>query len=248
MASRMPRWRRVAVVVAVLAALAAVIPVIPGSRHLTVPVMQMLTGRKSVAERMTEHGATVAARLGPACQRVGVAYPPAEVAFLAFKDVKSLEVYARDDATTAWRQVTAYPILAASGSGGPKLREGDRQVPEGIYGVESLNPNSLYHLALRVGYPNAFDRARARADGRTSLGGDIMIHGRNDSIGCLAMGDRAIEDLFVVTAHAGIDHVSVIIAPTDFRSGSSPPAGGPSWVGELYAAITSALTAFPAGR
>ena len=89
--------------------------------------------------------------------------------------------------------VLADPILAASGVSGPK-REGDKQVPEGFYRIELLNPNSRYHLSLRVNYPNADDLERARQDGRalSTLGGDIMIHGGSASIGCLALGDPAV--------------------------------------------------------
>ena len=82
------------------------------------------------------------------------------------------------------RMCNSIPVLGMSGKLGPKLGEGDRQVPEGIHRVESLNPNSLYHLALRVGYPNEEDRKHAAQEGRTNLGSDIMIHGKNSSIGC----------------------------------------------------------------
>ncbi|MBA2479759.1 MAG: hypothetical protein H0V44_03775 [Planctomycetes bacterium] len=156
-----------------------------------------------------------------------------------------LEVHARGDAMSPWRLVNAYPILAASGAPGPKLREGDRQVPEGIYAIENLNPNSRYHLALRLDYPNAFDRARAREDGRTELGGDIMIHGQDVSIGCLAIGDRAIEDLFVLVARIGIGNATVIVSPTDFRSGAHGPQVAMTWCGERYATLAQALAAFP---
>src|SRR5690606_4961 len=98
------------------------------------------------------------------------------------------------------RFVRALPVLAASGRVGPKLQYGDYQVPEGFYRIEALNPNSRFHLALRVNYPNAFDRAEAAREGRTHLGGDIMIHGSNASVGCLAMGDVVSEDLFVLAA------------------------------------------------
>ena len=71
-----------------------------------------------------------------------------------------------------------YPVIdgdevgaAFSGTLGPKLREGDGQIPEGIYGIGYLNPNSSYYLSLKVTYPNASDRARAKKDGRTNLGG-----------------------------------------------------------------------------
>lgn len=129
---------------------------------------------------------------------------------------------------------------------GPKLRAGDLQVPEGLYRVELLNPNSRFHLSLRLDYPNAFDRRRARADGRTRLGGDIMIHGNAVSIGCLAMGDPAAEDLFVLAADTGIGHVSVIVAPTDLRVRAAPRDPTlPPWVDQLYARIRTALDELP---
>ena len=69
----------------------------------------------------------------------------------------------------------------------------DGQIPEGIYGIGYLNPNSSYYFSLKVTYPNASDRARAKADGRTNLGGDIMIHGQAVTIGCVPVGDDAID-------------------------------------------------------
>lgn len=83
--------------------------------------------------------------------------------------------------------------------------------PEGVYVIEWLNPNSRYHLSMRVSYPNAWDRQEATRENRTQLGGDIMIHGSNASIGCLAMGDEAAEDLFILAARTGISHVDVIL-------------------------------------
>jgi murein L,D-transpeptidase YafK len=70
----------------------------------------------------------------------------------------------------------------ASGGLGPKLGAGDRQGPERIYAIESLNPNSLFHLSMRLNYPNEFDQMRAKQDGRSDLGGDIMIHGSTDRL------------------------------------------------------------------
>ena len=141
------------------------------------------------------------------------------------------------------RRVKTYPVLAASGDVGPKLREGDRQVPEGLYAIESLNPMSRFHLALRVAYPNAFDRARAAEDGRTELGSDIMVHGSDVSVGCLAMGDEAAEELFVVAALAGVENVTILIAPCDLRAKQDrvPPAGAPAWTRSLWGSIEKAL-------
>jgi murein L,D-transpeptidase YafK len=127
------------------------------------------------------------------------------------------------------------------------LREGDDQVPEGIYPIESLNPNSTFHLSLRVGYPNSFDRDQAGKDGRTKLGGDIMIHGSFVSAGCLAMGDEAVEDLFVLAADTGLKNLEVIISPVDFRVGKAvpPPTSLPAWSNRLYDGIKAKLVEFP---
>jgi len=137
--------------------------------------------------------------------------------------------------------------LAASGESGPKLREVDKQVPEGIYRIESLNPNSAFHVSLRVGYPNESDRLRAKAEGRTNLGGDIMIHGGAASIGCLAVGDQAAEDFFVLAADVGVENITVILTPVDFREGKTVLDSGnlPAWSALLYEAIKAQLKEFP---
>lgn len=201
-----------------------------------------MKGRKTIADRVAQYGPAVRQRLAPAFAAIDVPYPPARVTLVGIKATRTLEVWVAR-AGGPWRRLKHYPILAASGTLGPKLREGDRQVPEGLYRVESLNPNSLYHLALRVNYPSAEDRRRGLEDGRVALGSDIMIHGKDCSIGCLAMGDGAAEDLFVLAAETGIDRVSIILTPVDFRTSALPadmPAV-PAWTGERYQAIRREL-------
>jgi hypothetical protein len=199
-------------------------------------------GKSTTAERVATYGEAVKARLAPACQAQGVAYPPPRFTLIGLKAEKRLELWA-PDASGQPRLIKAYPILAASGGAGPKLREGDQQVPEGLYAIESLNPNSRFHLALRVNYPNADDRRRAQTDGRTQLGGDIMIHGSNASIGCLAMGDPAAEELFVLAALTGPANIQVILSPVDFRQSDTValPKGLPAWVPALHAQIKAEL-------
>ena len=105
---------------------------------------------------------------------------------------------------------------------------------------------SSYHLALRINYPNAFDRASAIQQGRTALGGDIMIHGSTGSVGCLAMGDEVSEDLFVLTADTGLKRIKVILSPVDFRTGDLPSSYAPSaWVRDLYGQIRAELAKLP---
>lgn len=200
--------------------------------------------RKTVADRLEEYGEPVRKRLEPDFAKAGVPYPPSRVVLAVFKDEKVLHVYAAGP-DGALKHVRRYAVLAASGVQGPKLREGDNQVPEGLYGIESLNPNSLFHLSLRVGYPNEFDRAHARADGRAKLGGDIMIHGNAVSIGCVAVGDEGAEDLFVLAARTGLEHVRVILSPVDFRRSTARTAGLPSWTPELYRSVAAEVAKLP---
>jgi hypothetical protein len=228
---------------------AALVVLLVAAVALTVvrsPVGKHLRGLKTVADRLDEYGPAARGRLEPAFARAGVRYPPASVILLALKRERRLEVYAEGPAG-GYKPICSYPILAASGHLGPKLAEGDYQVPEGVYAVDSLNPNSEFHLALRVGYPNAFDRQHARSDGRTNLGGNIMIHGGAKSVGCIAVGDRTAEDLFVLVADTSAARTSIVISPIDFRT---TPAdlqvrNGPRWLPQLYAAIRARLRDLP---
>lgn len=207
-----------------------------------VSAFHMVKGKKTIDDRVLEFRQSVHLRLHPRFAELGISYPPERVVLLGLKEERLLEVYVADDSGPL-RHLKSYPILAASGKLGPKLAEGDRQVPEGLYRIESLNPNSLYHLALRVNYPNAFDKSMAASDGRTDLGKDIMIHGKSASIGCLAMGDTAAEDLFVLAAETGIHNIEVLLSPVDFRSRDLPSQlpDLPTWTPELYSQLQQAL-------
>jgi hypothetical protein len=237
--------RRLPVVIALLVVVLA-LAAAPIAPRIAIGVYQRLRGRATVEQRLAQYGPAARERLRPHFERAGVPYPPARVVLLGVKDEKTLHVFAAAPGGEL-RRITSYPILAASGGPGPKLRRGDRQVPEGVYRVESLNPNSLYHLSLRLNYPNEFDRAMAAADGRTDLGGDIMIHGSTGSVGCLAMGDPASEDLFVLAAETGLENITVVLAPSDPRTGQTPavPHRAPAWLLRLYETIIQAAADLP---
>jgi len=200
---------------------------------------------KTVAERVQQCGPAAHARLQPHFQRAGITYPPQRIALVGLKSERTLQLYAASG--SGWKFIRAYPILGASGGLGPKLREGDRQVPEGIYPIDLLNPNSRHEIAMQIGYPNAFDREQAKHEGRAELGGEIMIHGDHTSIGCLAVGDEASAELFVLTADTGLTNVTVILAPVDFRTRNSVSEINdlPAWTTELYAQIKSRLAELP---
>jgi murein L,D-transpeptidase YafK len=110
-----------------------------------------------------------------------------------FKETKELEVWleSEDDRYKLFR---TYTICHHSGGLGPKVKEGDRQSPEGFYRVDAtgMNPWSNYHLAFNLGYPNDYDRAHQRT------GGELMIHGRCSSVGCFAMTDYYMDELYTL--------------------------------------------------
>jgi hypothetical protein len=222
---------------------AVVLSTSPG-RNMAWAAYKRVSGRSTIAQRLDEVGAAARSHWQAMFNGINMAYPPAKVALVAFKQERVLEVYLHDGA--AWRWVDAFAILGASGDLGPKLREGDGQVPEGIYSIESLNPNSRFHLSLKVSYPNQFDHDRAREDGRTNLGGDIMIHGGTASIGCLAMGDPVIEQLFTVVADTGVQNVEVVIVPLDLRVLPPPVVeNAPAWLAGHYQTLADKLMQFP---
>ncbi len=205
-------------------------------------------GGYTVSERLGLHGQVVESRLRDQFAAVGLTYPPAELAYVSFKDTRKLEVYGRPSPEHPWRFVKEYPVLGLSGGLGPKLADGDNQVPEGVYRAEFLNPNSRFHLSIRLNYPNDFDRRMAQADGRNRLGGDIMIHGSSASIGCLAMGDQAAEDLFILAALVTKERLLIVISPTDFRAPSAfLSAAEPVWVNGLYGSLRTELQQFRKG-
>ncbi len=171
------------------------------------------------------------------CKRAGVAYPPERLVFIAYKNERRIDLLVPQDG--GYRLVHSWPVLAASGGPGPKLREGDGQVPEGFYRFELLNPNSRFHLSLRVNYPNAEDVARGAAEGVLSqnLGSDIMVHGGAMSSGCLAVGDPGVEEIFLLVSRAGLDRTELLIVPDErMQTEDERP-----WVRDLYARLRSRL-------
>ena len=113
-----------------------------------------------------------------------------------FKAESELEVWVQKDKTFALFKT--YPICKYSGELGPKLKEGDKQAPEGFYFVppKQMNPNSDFHLAFNIGFPNKYDRAHDRT------GSFIMVHGACSSIGCYAMTDPFIEEIYLLAQEA----------------------------------------------
>ncbi|SMY35274.1 L,D-transpeptidase family protein [Photobacterium andalusiense] len=191
------------------------------------------TGSRTITDVMERYTPFVEPRLKRYFENVGLTYPPQNIALFAMKQERNVELWAQEKGK--WSYVKRYDIQKMSGHMGPKMREGDKQVPEGVYQVSLLNPNSRYHLSMKLNYPNEFDRKYAQLEGRTSPGSNIFIHGKEASVGCLAMGDYAIEELFLLAERTGIDNIEVLISPHDPRKGKLLAANTqPYWTKILY--------------
>ena len=111
-----------------------------------------------------------------------------------FKKEKVLEIWIKSNEN--YKLFKTYPICTYGNGGlGPKIKEGDGQAPEGFYYVKpsSLNPASNFHLSFNLGYPNRYDRAHNRT------GGALMVHGSCVSVGCYAMTDAGIEEIYALS-------------------------------------------------
>ena len=131
----------------------------------------------------------VRAPLGTALHAKGLRWD-APVFIRIFKEEKELELWVDDG--KVFKHFKTWPICKYSGMLGPKLKEGDGQAPEGFYFVprSRMNPRSRFHLSFNLGYPNAYDRAHRRT------GSALMVHGNCVSIGCFAMTDARIEEIY----------------------------------------------------
>jgi murein L,D-transpeptidase YafK len=187
---------------------------------------------RSVAERLRDEFAAMGLTLG------------APVFVRIFKDPAELELWV--DAGASYELFRRYPICAYSGGLGPKLREGDRQSPEGFYRVArgQLNPRSRYHLAFNLGFPNAYERARGWT------GSFLMVHGACASIGCYAMGDAAIEEIYTAVQaalDAGDEAVPVHVFPFALTDEELARRAGSRWM-SFWEELRPAYEAFEKRR
>ncbi|MBK7399410.1 MAG: murein L,D-transpeptidase [Myxococcales bacterium] len=177
----------------------------------------------------------VAARLAAKGSHLG-----APVFVRIFKEAAVLEVWAKADARYVLFE--RYPICRFSGGLGPKRKEGDRQAPEGLYrvGLGQLNPHSRFHLSFDLGYPNAFEAAQGWT------GSALMVHGSCVSIGCYAMGDAAITEIYTLmraALRAGQPFVSVQALPFALTEANLRAHAGSPFLGH-WRALAPAYAAF----
>lgn len=139
-----------------------------------------------------------------------------QLLLISYKAEQELEVWATDNKHSTFKKIITYPVCTGSGVAGPKVKSGDLQVPEGFYHISAFNPVSSYFLSLKINYPNAADRIRSKG---LNPGGDIFIHGKCVTIGCLPLTDAKIKELYVLATEArtnGQLKIPVYIFPARF--------------------------------
>lgn len=138
----------------------------------------------------------------------------------AFKKEQMLEVWIQEKDKDTYGLLHSYDFCTTSGVLGPKRKEGDLQIPEGVYYINHFNPQSNFHLSLGINYPNASDKILSHA---TTPGGSIYIHGNCVTIGCIPITDDKIKELYVMAVEArsnGQTKIPVHIFPTRLDKGN----------------------------
>jgi murein L,D-transpeptidase YafK len=125
-------------------------------------------------------------------QEYKINYPSRQLYVRVFKLEEIVEVWAGDN--DRYHLIKIFNFTANSGKPGPKKCEGDLQIPEGFYQIKNFNPESKFHLSLRINYPNQADALRNKESEKQ--GGDIYIHGGNQTTGCIPIGDENINELY----------------------------------------------------
>ena len=147
-------------------------------------------------------------------QQQNLSYGVFNIFLRAFKKEQQLEVWVKQKGAGEFVLLHTYEICASSGSLGPKRKEGDMQVPEGIYEINHFNPLSNFYLSLGINYPNTSDKILSD---RKNPGGAIYIHGNCVTIGCIPITDDFIKELYVLAVDArsnGQSKIPVHIYPT----------------------------------
>ncbi|MBS1512342.1 MAG: hypothetical protein JST86_15955 [Bacteroidetes bacterium] len=144
-------------------------------------------------------------------------WPPQAMYIRSFKYDRQLEVWVKNSAKEPYKLFKTYKVCMQSGTMGPKRMEGDYQVPEGFYYINEFNPNSNYHLALGLNYPNASDKILSDS---IHPGNAIYIHGNCVSTGCIPISDVPIEEVYIIASRVkanGQDFIPVHVFPVKYN-------------------------------
>ncbi|MDR3617480.1 MAG: TonB C-terminal domain-containing protein [Candidatus Obscuribacterales bacterium] len=196
----------------------------------------------TVNQAMQRFGPSARAALKKRFAQAGIAYPPAKITMIALKQERVVYLFAENKSPVL---IGTYPLSTFSGKLGPKLRQGDLQIPEGVYEINGRAAS--FRLALKVKYPNDFDLSMAAHDKRTALGSDILVHNGTVSTGCLVLSMPDMQELFIAAIDVGLSNVTLIIVPCNLLK-SSPDidfSRQPAWVPQLYQSLKEKLERYP---
>jgi murein L,D-transpeptidase YafK len=129
----------------------------------------------------------------------GISYNGFNLFIRGFKKEQKLEIWIREKNKTVFILLQVYDFCTTSGTLGPKRKEGDLQIPEGIYHINHFNPASNFHLSLGINYPNTSDKILGN---KLRPGGSIYIHGNCVTIGCIPITDDKIKELYTLAVEA----------------------------------------------
>lgn len=141
-----------------------------------------------------------------------------ELFLSAYKKEKELEVWIKPSNSLRFQKIKTYSFCKSSGKLGPKRKEGDLQIPEGIYFINRFNENSKFHLSLGINYPNKADLVFAD---QSHPGSDIFIHGGCETVGCIPITDDKMNELFILALEAkngGQTNIPIHIFPFRFST------------------------------
>ncbi len=144
-------------------------------------------------------------------------WPPQELYIRSFKYDRLLEVWVKSEPKDVFKLFKSYKICMQSGTIGPKRMEGDFQMPEGFYYINEFKPNSNFHLSLGLNYPNASDKILSDS---YRPGNSIYIHGKCLSVGCIAIDNLPIEEVYLMTSYAreaGQEFIPVHVYPVKYN-------------------------------
>ena len=148
---------------------------------------------------------------------IGLSKPEFHIYIRIFKYEQLVQLWIKKTSVDTFSLIQTYPFSANSGDLGPKRKQGDLQIPEGFYHIDTFNPYSIFYISLGINYPNRSDRIL----GDKNTGGDIFIHGNNVTIGCVPITDDKIKELYLFAVYAkesGQNDIPVHIFPYNFNN------------------------------
>ena len=151
----------------------------------------------------------------------GINWPAKFMYIRSFKYDSKMEIWLKSERNAPYKLFKTYKVCAMAGTLGPKRMEGDYQVPEGFYYINEFKPNSNYHLALGVSYPNSSDRILSDT---MHPGAEIFVHGSCVTVGCIPITNDQIEEVYLLAAsvhNQGQDFIPIHVFPIAFRNHKS---------------------------